>query len=256
MTGSLGVGHRRPAARFLLAAASAAGLMSALACSGAGTVAPSAPTVVHGVTLTPAADTVPLGQRVVLTASISAEGAVPPKDIRWAVTPAAALKLSPDRLTAELAADRGTYEVSVQAGDRTARATVTAVAFSPGSPLAGGQWRLVALQLRPDSGGDPEPVPFISGAMTVDSAGPIYIEMACAGAYYNCDGPGNVQVWDYPFVRSYGSVLLLCRTRDDPYCGTATWALDGNKLSMVGPAGDFPFETVWKHGTPEWEFER
>ncbi|MGE5230238.1 MAG: hypothetical protein ACM3NS_00755 [Deltaproteobacteria bacterium] len=233
--------------------------MSGLACSSAEPVAPaapSAPAVVHSVALTAAADTVPLGQRVLLTAIISADGALSPADIRWSVAPAATLKLSPDHRAGELAADRGTYEVTVQAGDKTGRATVTALAFAPGSPLPGSQWRLVALQLQADSGGDPEPVPFVSGSMTVDSAGPIHIELACAGAYYNCDGPGNVQVWDYPFVQSYGSVLLLCVAPDDQVCGRASWVLDGNRLSMIGPETDLPFETVWKHGIAEWTFER
>jgi hypothetical protein len=251
----LPVTRRLPLPGVLLAAAGAASLISLLAC-GAGPAAPAeSPIVVQSVTLTPAVDTVLAGDSVALIASITADGPAPAAGyIGWSVTPSAAETIAPDRLSARFTFSApGTYAITVRALDKTAHATVTVLAFPLDSPFLGA-WRLVALRLQPDGGGDPELVPFISGSMAVDPVGRIGIYIVYPDPYpYGDDSnPRN-----YPFVRSDGSRLLLCQTPEGKFCDTATWTFDGTRLSMLGPAGSFDFGGGrFKSGMPEWEFER
>lgn len=256
--------RRRPAAPLGLAAALGVALMSLLACSDAGPAGPAGPpVVVRSITLTPDTATITIGQPVALTAGIAADGALPVENITWSVArpgwsaarlASLSMALDSSRRTAEFTApDAGSYVITVRAGDKWARATVTVLAFPLDSPLLG-RWQLSALRLRPDSGGDPEPVPFVSGYMIVDPIGRLSIYIVYPDPYpYGDDS--NPQ--DFPYVRSDGASLLLCQTPEGNDCQTATWSLDGTRLSMVGPAGGFDFGGgKFKYGTPEWEFER
>jgi hypothetical protein len=254
---------RRPPAWLAVAAALGGSLLSLLACGDSAPVGPTgSPVIVQSVALTPDTATVAIGQTVALAASIAADGALAVENITWSVArpgwsaarvASLSVVLDSSRRSAKFTApDAGSYLITVRAGDRTASATVTVLAFPVDSPLLG-RWQLSGLRLRPDSGGDPEPVPFVSGFMTVDAVGhiSIYIVYPDPDPYGDDSNPR-----DFPYVRSDGPRLLLCQDQGD-FCQTATVRLDGTRLSMVGPTGSFDFGGGrFESGTPEWEFER
>ena len=79
--------------------------------------------MVRSISLTSSADTIVIGERVFLTASIVAEGAVPEASIRWSAVPNLPLSVDPGHRSAQLVApNAGLYTITVLAGDRSAHA--------------------------------------------------------------------------------------------------------------------------------------
>jgi hypothetical protein len=210
------------------------------------------PIAVQRLSVTPAAASAQVGDRITLTAILDAAGTVPSGEIIWRVVPAVPLLLSADRLSATWVAPRpGQYQATLTVGARQATSLVSVLTYPSGSPLTG-QWRAVSWQFQPEDGA-PESISVDGVYLDIDSLGPFGVMLPPPYVY---DDP--VAVLSYPTSRVEGQHLLLCQQYGSTVCDTATWTLDGPRLSIIGPRTKYTmlpdFEA--RRGVSTWEFVR